>query len=534
MEQIIGQILTILRGAWRYRWWGVLVAWLVATVGWVAVQTVPDTFEARTQVYVDTQSVLQPLLEGLAVDRDIGGQVAMMQSVMLSRPNLEKVAKKTDLLVSAKSRTEEEAIVDALADRVQLSTFTGGRGARAATNRFVVTFEDSDPNRAFKVVQAVLDTFMEDTLGLKRTDSDVAQRFLRSQLADYETRLFEAEQRLAAFKQQNVGLLPGGSRGDYYTRLEAEMATLQQMQSRQRQLTERRNELQRQLEGEEPTYGLMGSADGSPIDQQIAGFQAQIDELLLKYTDRHPQIAALKETIARLEKEKLQGAKISPSVAPPGAGISSDEALVRSLDMNPVYQNLRLALSQADADLAELRGQLGAQQAQVADLRSKVEAVPEIEAELTRLSRDYDVNKAQYETLLKRLESAKISEQADASSDTVKFRVIEPPFKPLAPVGPNRPLMSTVVLLAALLFGAAFAVFMAQIRPTFSTRDTLQSITGLPVLGSVSAAIVRSIAPWYRQQPFMVSSAIGLLLVVFLLNLVLADNIRHAILRIVG
>jgi polysaccharide chain length determinant protein (PEP-CTERM system associated) len=397
-----------------------------------------------------------------------------------------------------------------------------------------VSFEDSNPTTAFKVVQAVLDTFMEDTLGLKRTDSDVAQRFLRSQLSDYETRLFEAEQRLAAFKQQNVGLLPGGSKGDYYTRLEADMSTLQQMQARQRQLTERRNELERQLQGEEPTYGLMGSSEGSPIDQQIAGFKAQIDELLLKYTDRHPQVVALKETIAKLEEEKRQGAKISSSVAPPGAGITGDQALVRSLDMNPVYQNLRLALSQADADLAELRGQIAAQQAQVASLRSKVEAVPEIEAELTRLSRDYDVNKAQYETLLKRLESAKISEQADVSSDNVKFRVIEPPFKPLAPVGPNRTLMSTIVLLAAIGFGLAFAIFMAQVRPTISTRDTLQSVTGIPVLGSVSAALVRSVLPWYRQQSVMVSTAIGLLMAAFVLNLLLADNLRHLILRIAG
>ena len=125
-------------------------------------------------------------------------------------------------------------------------------------------------------------------------------------------------------------------------------------------------------QGEEPTYGLMGSADGNPDRRPDRPLQGAARPDAIQYTDRHPQVQSLNETIARLEKEKLQGAKISPSVAPPGAGISSDQALVRSLDMNPVYQNLRLALSQADADLAELRGQVGAQQAQVADLRSKV------------------------------------------------------------------------------------------------------------------------------------------------------------------
>jgi hypothetical protein len=148
------------------------------------------------------------------------------------------------------------------------------------------------------------------------------------------------------------------------------MGTLQQLAQTYSQMQMRRDELARQLEGEEPTFGLMGSTDGNPIDGQIARFKAQRDQLLLQYTEKHPQVQSLTDTIARLEEEKRGGAKVSSSVAAPGAGLSSDEAMVRSLDMNPVYQNLRLSLSQADADLAAVRGQMQAQQAVVAELRS--------------------------------------------------------------------------------------------------------------------------------------------------------------------
>jgi len=405
MKEIITEIMVILRGAWRYRWHAVVVAWAVAIIGWLFVQFMPDKYESRTQVYVDTDSLLKPLLSGLAVNRDVVSQVGMMQAVMLSRPNLEKVAQQTDLLVKAKTRRDQETVIDSLAKRIELGRPTG---PGSSANTFEVTFADTDPAVAHRVVRTLLDTFMEDSLGMKRSDAGVAQRFLQSQLKDYEAKLTEAEQRLAQFKQQNVGLLPGMG-GDYYQRLEGEMGTMQQLRQRYDQLSQRRAELARQLAGEEPTYGIMGSSGGSPIDGQIARFKAQLDELLLTYTEKHPQVISLKETIARLEEEKRNGAKVSTSVAPPGAELTADQAMARSLDLNPVYQNLRMSLSQADADLAELRGQMAAQQAVIADLRSRVDAIPEVEAELTRLSRDYEVNKQQYDTLLQRLESAKIS-----------------------------------------------------------------------------------------------------------------------------
>jgi len=530
MHDLITQLFVMLRGAWRYRWHGMAMAWLVAIAGWIGVQFIPDEYESRTQVYVDTESLLKPLLSGLAVDSNVMTQVGMMQTVMLSRPNLEKVAQKNDLLLGANDPGKVEAVVGGLASSIRLDRPSGNKNV---VNTFIVTYHDKNAKVAHGVVRSLLDTFMEGSLGLKRTDAGVAQRFLQSQLTDYETRLTEAEQRLATFKQQNVGLLPGFG-GDYYQRLEAETGTLRQMQQRASQLTQRRNELQRQLEGEEPTFGLMGSSDGSPIDGQIARYKAQLDQLLLQYTEKHPQVQAIKQTIAQLEAEKKSGARISSSVAPPGANVSSDEATARSLDLNPVYQNLRLSVSQADADLAELRGQISSQQGVVADLRSKVNSIPEIEAELTRLNRDYEVNKAQYDTLLQRLESAKISQQADQNTENVKFRIIEPPSVPVTPSGPQRALLDTVALLAALGAGLGLAIILAQLHPTFTTRDTLQKVAGIPVLGSISAAVWTESSVWYRRQSSLIAGAAMMLLVAYALNMLLTEPLRAAFRQIVG
>lgn len=525
MQDIIAQTLILLRGAWRYRWPGIAIAWVAAIGGWIAVQFIPDKYTSSTQVYVDTESLLKPLLSGIAVNRDVMSQVGMMQAVMLSRPNLEKVAQQSDLMLDAQTRKDQEEVIDSLARRIQL----GRPNGPAMRNTFEVSFDDNDPQVAHRVVRTLLDTFMEDSLGLKRTDTVAAQRFLEAQVEEYRKRLTDAEGRLAQYKQENVGSLPG-SGGGYYQRLESETNNIQQLRQAYAQLQTRRDELQRQLTGEEPTYGMMGSTEGSPIDGQIARFKAQRDQLLLQYTDKHPQVQSLNETIAGLEEEKRAGARISSSVAAPGAGMGGDEALVRSLDMNPVYQNLRLQLSQADADLAALRGQMRAQQGVINELRARVEAMPEVEAELARLNRDYEVTKRNYEQMFQSLESARISQSAEQSAENVKFRVIEPPILPFTPSGPERSVLNSLVFIAALGLGVGLAILLAQLHPTFTTRGMLQNVIGVPVLGVISAAIKEAAVPWYRRQGVLVGAAVSLLLVAFMLNLTFTEPLR-ALLR---
>lgn len=535
MQELVAQVLLFLRGTWRHRWAAVALAWLTAMVGWLVVAAIPDEYESRALVYVDTESLLKPLLKDIAVQRDVLSQVAMMQAVMLSRPNLEKVARQTDLFLDAPTRLEQERVIDELAGRVVLTSSASrqSRGRAEQGGTFTVSFADNDPRVSYKVVQALLDTFMEDSLGLKRNDSGVAQRFLQARLTEYETRLNDAEDRLAEFKKANVGSMLGGQ-GDYYQRLDGALSQLDQLRTRARQIQERRNELQRQLDGEVPTFGLTGPVSGDPVDGQLATYQARIDQLLVQYTDKHPEVVALKETMARLKAEKKQGGAVPAASGTLGAGATVEDLVTRSLDMNPVYQNMKIALSQADADLAELRGQIAAQEQAVVNLRGRVDSIPEVEAELLRLTRDYEVTKKQYDELLQRFDSARISEQADQSTEDVKFRVIEPPVLPLQPAGPQRALLSVLVLIASFAAGLVLAFVLQQIRPVFSTRESLRQFTGLPVIGAVTAAIVEGYVPWHKRQGVLVGAAIGCLLVVFALNVILQDNLRAALRSMVG
>jgi uncharacterized protein involved in exopolysaccharide biosynthesis len=117
MQEIIAQGMTYLWGIWRHKWLALAIAWVVALAGWAYVWKMPESYVASAKLYVDTNTVLRPLLQGLAITPDINQRVRMMSSTLFSRPNLEKLARMTDLDLRATTEAQQEALIDRLRDR---------------------------------------------------------------------------------------------------------------------------------------------------------------------------------------------------------------------------------------------------------------------------------------------------------------------------------------------------------------------------------------------------------------------------------
>jgi len=503
MQEVLEQLMAYARSAWRFRWYVHLIAWPLCIGGWVMVYMLPDQYEASARVYVDTQSVLRPLLKGLAVQTDSGKEVAIMTRTLLSRPNLEKVARMTDMDLGATTPEEMEGLLNRLQHTIKLT----GRGRE---NLYTITYVDKEPELAKQVVQSLLTIFVETSLGDTRKDTDIAQRFLDEQIEEYEARLFAAEEALKEFKRKNVGMMPREGQ-EYYQQMQGAIARLSGAQLELSEAVRRRDELRRQLRGEEPTFGMVPQtpaqqvATNSALDARIQKLQTRLDELLLQYTDRHPDVVAIKRTVETLEAQKAeelaQAAKLTPLSAAPSA-----------LETNPVYQQLRISLGETEASVAALQVRVDRFQGEVNHLKTMVDTIPQVEAQLKRLNRDYAINKKNYETLLTRRESAKISREAGQSSENVKFRIIDPPRVPLEPAGPNRPLLVSVVLVGGLLAGIVFAFFMSQLRPSFDSVRTVTRELGVPVFGSVSR-IWSGHARLKRRAEILAFGTTGLLLV---------------------
>lgn len=491
IQEIIADVLEHIRGMWRYRWWAAGAAWLIAALGWFYVYSMPDVYEASAKVYVDTQSLMGPVFEGLAIRDNLEEQVGAVSRALLTRPNLEAVARKTDLDLRADTPQQMEGLITSLQNRI---TVAGTR-----QNVFTITFEDVNRNKAREVVTAVVDAFVENSLQGQGDDAQMTARALDAEIRDHEDRLMQAENELAQFKKENLGYMPD-DRGDYYSRLQSALAEVSRTEEQVRQVRRRRDELRRQIEGEEPVFGIMASTSGQGTGScsqqgQIAQLQGQLSALKVDFTDKHPRIVSLQETIAALQQEC--NAERDAAMA---AGVRPSSGNVQPLEANPVYQNLRIQLSDAEVELATLDSRLATARGAVEQLRADVDNIAEVETNLKQLNRDYGVVQGRYQELLKRRETLRSRERLDPVTDTVKFNTLEPPYAPSDPVGPNRPLFLIVALIFSMGAGGAVAFGLNQLQPVFFTRRTVQRVAGLPVLGSVSMLLTPDQARSRRRE----------------------------------
>lgn len=471
MQDVLAQLFSYLAGVWRFRWVGLLAAWLVAIAGWSWVYQMPQQYEATARIHVDTNSILRPLMRGLAVQPDIDQRVQLMSRTLLSRPNLEKLTRMTDLDLQIQTEKQKEQLFAELKGGISLS------GDRRNFSLYSLSYYHADRDIAKKIVQALITVFIESAMGGKRGDSNDAQTFLDQQISEYEDRLVEAEKKLANFKQKHAGVLPGES-GGYYQRLISAKEEHSQARLRLSEMTNRRNELKRQLSGEQPVFLSSGSdAPSSSLDGRIHTLKAKLDELLSRYTERHPEVVQIRALIETLEEER------STELEKVIAGGSSD---LSGLNQSPVYQQMRGMLAEAEANVAELSVRVNEYSRRVKELNDMVDRIPAIEAELTQLNRDYEVVSQQHTELLERRESARISEDVEEQAGDVVFKVIDPPFVPLRPNKPNKLLLNSGVLIVALGVGVGLALLLSILKPVISDRRTLAKITGLPVLGCVT------------------------------------------------
>ena len=474
MQETLAQIFIYVWGVWRHRWLALLVAWLVSIGGWLWVWQMPEAYVASARVYVDTNSVLRPLLRGLTIQPNINQRIVMMSQTLLSRPNLEKLMRMTDLDLTVNTDAERNALLSELASSISLT------GERGNSSLYSISVRDQDRDTAKRVAQSLITVFIESSLSGKREDSSGAQDFLDTQILEYEQRLIDAENRLAHFKQENVDVLPGSS-GDYYSRLQASRQDLSKARLQLSEMENRRRELQRQLDGEDPVFissSVAGTGNMSPLDMRIQSLRINLDQLLSRYTDKHPEVRQIRGLIDELEAEKAtEYGRVREDAASGGfTGLSN----------SPVYQGMRSMLAETEASVAELRVRVAEYERRSDDLNAKVNNIPEIEAELKQLDRDYNVISSQHRELLERREAARLGQDVEQNASDVMFRVIDPPFVPLKPSEPNKPLLNGAALLIGLAAGIGAGLLVSLINPVVADPRTLVKVTGLPLLGLVT------------------------------------------------
>ena len=484
MNELIEQILSYLRGIWRNRWYAIACTWLVCLIGWGVVLLLPDQYQASARVYVDTQTVLRPVLQGLTVDLNPNAQVELITRTLLSRPNLEKIAQSTGLDRQAKDAEALDGLLTRLSKGIGF--------AKSGADLYAITYTDPQPELAKKMVQTIVDVFEKNLVGNTQQGTDTALRFLGEQIREYEARLVEAEERLKAFKIKNAGRMPSEGQ-NYYGRMQQASNDLEAIRLDLAQAENRRAALQQQLGAALQQQAKSDSAAGGetpeaavvlPVDTRIQALERQLDQLLIQYTDKHPDVNILRKTISDLKKQQAQERAQYTASLP-----QSRTVISRTPKTYSFIDELRVKLAEEEANIASLQVRSAEYAKRYNELRGQASVLPQVEAELTSLNRDYEINRKKYDELISRRESLRLSEQAEQSKQDVRYRVVEPPRVPPIPSGPKRLLLMSLVLGVGLGAGVGLALLVSQLWPTFDNRRSLMQITNIPVLGSVGVVL---------------------------------------------
>lgn len=471
MEELLAQLLSFTKGIWKYRWYAMSIAWVVIIVSWVKIYTLPNSYQSSARVYVDTQSILKPLLSGMTTLPNVDQQVSIMSRTLISRPNVERVIRMVDLDLKTDSVKEHEKLVDELMAQIRIT-------GTSNDDIYSISYTNKDPKTVKNVVQSLLTIFVEGSYGDKKQDSVKAVRFIDEQIKEYEQRLVVAENALKDFKLRNGEQLAAQG-GDFGSKLGETIGVLNQAKLELIEAEQARNSIKKEIAGEEPSFGTeQGAAAGAvanpEIDGRIESLNKNMDALRLQFTEQHPDIVAAKRLIAQLEARKAEEAKVRKPTGEIGRNYT------------PMLQQLKVALSDAEARVASMRARVDEYSSRIARIKSASRVGPEIESQFSQLNRDYQINKANYEKLVASREAAKLSGNLTSTTEMMSFRIVDPPVMPSTPIGPNRPLLVSIAFAAALVAGLATALLMSQIRPTFMSQASLREVTGMPVLGSVS------------------------------------------------
>lgn len=530
MQEVIEQVLDYLKGIWLKRRYIMIATWLICPIGWVMVSQLDDIYKSEARVYADTQSILRPLLRGLTIETNPDTQLKLMVKTLLSRPNLERIARMTDLDINANNTEQFEKIIERLKSGIKIN-MSGGRND---ANIFTISYQAKNPETAKKVVQSALTVFIENTLGDSRTDNDSAQEFLNAQLKEYLIRLNDAESKTTAFKQKYNDILPGS--GGYYAQLKAEKERLEIAQLELKELNTQLASAKAQLASSNQQSGSLSDniEDSSRVatsyDERIKTLENNLDNLLLRFTDKHPDVVEAQRLVNSLKDARK---KELESYYQNLAQNDNNGQNAGALSANPIYQEMQIQVNQLENAAASLQVRVNNYNNKVVELENRIHTIPEIEQELAALNRDYEITKRKYDELLNRKETASMAKSADDNTSKIEFRVIDPPRAETEPAGPNRLLFFIGITIFGFGAGVGLSFVFSQLNPVVISATQVSKATGIPVFGIVSATENLGLKKWHQKKTliFIASNCVLLILLVCFMSFFMFPDLIQAPLR---
>ena len=493
-------IFSYLHGIWQYRWSALVIAWLIAIPGWAVIYSLPDLYSSTAIVSVNTKSVITPLLKDLAARFDIEDNLDVMSAALLSKKNLKTVVRETDMHLLADDSEAIDDLAKELAGSVLL--VEDEENNQKDEMLFVLSHEGESPELVFQVVSKLLSILLEATASSGQTDASSALTFLDQQIVKYEERLSIAERNLAKFKRDNVGFMPDNKDG-YYAKLQQAQEEADDIRAESRIAKQRLAEIKKQLSGEKPILG-----NSAPQAEKLREYRALLTELRTQFTEQHPDIQSLRETIAELLASGNGSMDVNSGVP---------------LEYSPAYQDLKVESHAITAEIQSLKTLLSDKLSNIEALRKSADVIPEVEAKLARLNRDYNITDKRYLKLVEKRETAQLAQEVGLSGSNINTKVITKPQLATEPSGPPRLIFYSIVFIAAIIASLGWGFLRYLMHPTYIDSSQLKNNIDLPVLGSIGLFLTVEHKRKRRLQLMTFLSIFSLLILAYVL-LIMPDT----------
>ncbi|GJL95560.1 MAG: hypothetical protein DHS20C05_19650 [Hyphococcus sp.] len=444
-----GPVIRHLNGLWRRRWIVVAVAAAAALIGWFGVWLLPDKYESRAHVFVQTETILEPILNGFTARPDYTQRVEVMRLQLLTRPNVEEIILRAGLdeTIEARAgveyRAKLESMVRWVSEQIKIES--------PRNMYFVISYKNSDPEISRAVVDAVLNLLIEQDLGASLSESDAARRRLNLQIEEYEEKLSANERAVAAFRRANA------------QELSANQGTARRRELKESELVRANDELDRTKARIVTLQNLLSATPRTTSGDELDKLKVELSDLRSKYEESHPDIRGV---VARIEQLENGG----------GGALSS----------NPEYTRLSSELSLARGSIAGIEGRITRLRDELQELDFVFGQVPAVEADLQQIVREYEQTQKTYSELLARRDRLELTNNLGAAGRGVEYQVFERPETALVPSDPPRLILIIGVFVMAAGAGAGAGLLLTLLDKSFTQSDELHTAFGLPVLGAIS------------------------------------------------
>jgi uncharacterized protein involved in exopolysaccharide biosynthesis len=453
---------------WRRRWFFLAPTVVVLVSSLIVGMFLPKIYRAETIILVQEESIINPLIQGLAVSTPVQDRLKTLREEILSWTSLSRLAHDLKLDQGAKSPLAFERLIKQL--QQDISVQMKGR------DLIRISYENEDPKLAQQLVNTVSTIFLERNMLAQSAESETAIAFIKREMDVYQEKLEASEGSLREFKEVFVSQMPVAVE----------------------------------------------------LNEQIISLEVALSRLQIENTDEHPTVVDTRRRIHELKSKRNEELKrfIASAIAR-GQDPAVYDGLMSALDGRSAStdkiapQQLKEAQEAYNAWVLRLDNsknvpQQGNQTIQVVtdpkgvgttgsttlDVSGplSISLAPWQEQELMRLTRDYEVNAQTYQHLQERLEKAKITQRLGESDEGLKFKVLEPARMPLRPVKPNLFKIGTFALLFGMFIGAGIAFLAEYLDQSFQNAEELQSVLEVPVLGSISTIVTEDDMVRRRQE----------------------------------